>query len=169
MGCFLLVRWTVGNSNMGFDPTFDRMKTLSQNISLLPEPEFPPMPVSRPSSSATLFCTDRNRDSGIWDLGLGSDPARIHKNKNFKKGKRKSFTKTSSNLVFENSCLKRSPLCLFSSIEKTPEKPLRKYILHSQCNAINFNMEEERKRTYEPSEGATNDEKRLRPGEPKSL
>ena len=28
-------------------------------------------------------------------------------------------------------------------------------------------MEEERKRTYEPSEGATNDEKRLRPGEAK--
>ena len=164
MGCFLLVRWTVGNSNMGFDPTFDRMKTLSQNISLLPEPEFPPMPVSRPSSSATLFL-----QTEIGTLGLGSDPARIHKNKNFKKGKRKSFTKTSSNLVFENSCLKRSPLCLFSSLEKTPEKQLRKYTLHSQCNAINFNMEEERKRTYEPSEGATNDEKRLRPGEPKSL
>ena len=164
MRCFLLVRWTVGNSNMGFDPTFDRMKTLSQNIFPATRTRIPPMPVSRPSSSATLFL-----QTEIGTLGLGSDPARIHKNKNFKKGKRKSFTKTSSNLVFENSCLKRSPLCLFSSLEKTPEKPLLKYILHSQCNAINFNMEEERKRTYEPSEGATNDEKRLRPGEPKSL
>ena len=69
MGCFLLVRWTVGNSNMGFDPTFDRMKTLSQNISLLPEPEFPPMPVSRPSSSATLFVQTEigTLGSGIWD------------------------------------------------------------------------------------------------------
>ena len=30
--------------------------------------------------------------------------------------------------------------------------------------SLNFKMEEERKRTYEPSEGVNNDEKRLRPG-----
>ena len=37
------------------------------------------------------------------------------------------------------------------------------YVLLSFLS-VNLEMEEERKRTYEPSEGVNNDEKRLRPG-----